>query len=146
MLNWTHRNSLGRVIIRISAPYDADPAQVLAILKAASDHPMIARTPEPVAAFDNFGASGLEFSLRVVLVDITKQLAVQTDVRTAILKAFREADIGMPYPQHDIHLRDLDGLKRLAGEAIANQRAKAAAEAALQAAASAVRKSDPKPG
>ena len=73
VLNWTHRDSLGRVNIKIGVGYTSDPEQVIAILKkCADDHPQVLRTPAPVAIFENFGDSALDFTLRVCLADITQ--------------------------------------------------------------------------
>jgi potassium-dependent mechanosensitive channel len=108
VLNWTHRDSLGRVAVKIGVAYDADPNQVLAILlKCADAHPDVLRTPAPNATFDAFGASSLDFSMRVCLADVTKAGSTQSDLRIAILKAFREANIEIPFNQIDVNLRDL---------------------------------------
>jgi small-conductance mechanosensitive channel len=37
---------------------------------------------------------------------------VQTELRVAILKALREANIEIPFNQVDVNLRDADGIKR----------------------------------
>jgi potassium efflux system protein len=111
--NWTHRNPMGRLIIRIGVSYKSDPEEVLRILtRVAEDSQSILKQPAPTAVFENFGDSALEFSLRAFVPDVTQGLAVQTELRLAICKAFRAAGIEIPYPQHDIHLRDLDGVRQ----------------------------------
>jgi potassium-dependent mechanosensitive channel len=113
VFNWTHRDSLGRIAIKIGVGYDSDPEQVLAILKKCADaHPQAMRTPPPFVSFDNFGASSLDFTLRVCLADVTQSGTVQTDLRVAILKALREANIVIPFNQVDVNLRDIDGVRR----------------------------------
>ena len=113
VLNWTHRDSLGAVNVKVGVGYDSDPEQVLAILKkCADDHPEVLRTPAPMAFFENFGDSALMFTLRISLPDIAQAGRVQSDLRTAILKALRAAGIQIPFNQLDVNLRDLDGVKR----------------------------------
>jgi potassium-dependent mechanosensitive channel len=113
VLNWTHRDSLGAVNVKVGVGYDSDPEQVLAILKkCADDHPDVLRTPAPMAFFDNFGDSALMFTLRISLPDIAQAARVQSDLRTAILKALRAAEIEIPFNQLDVNLRQLDGVKR----------------------------------
>ena len=51
-----------------------------------------------------------------------RRLAVQTELRLAIAKSFREAGIEIPYLQHDIHLRDLDGVKHAFARAMEARR------------------------
>jgi small-conductance mechanosensitive channel len=86
---------------------------VLALLKTcADDHPDVLRTPAPMAFFDNFGDSALLFTLRISLPDIAQAARVQSDLRAAILKALRAAEIEIPFNQLDVNLRELDGVKR----------------------------------
>jgi small-conductance mechanosensitive channel len=109
VLNWTHRNSMGRVVLRIGVSYRCDPEEVMAILTAcARAHPGVLATPEPIAALENFGASALEFSLRVYLADIGQALRVQSDLRVAMLKGLRAANIEIPFNQVDINVRGID--------------------------------------
>ena len=60
---------------------------------------------------EGFGASSLDFALHVAIEDLGQALDVQSVLRTAILKALRAEGIEVPYSQHDIHLRDLDGVR-----------------------------------
>jgi potassium-dependent mechanosensitive channel len=127
VLNWTHRDSLGAVNVKVGVGYDSDPEQVLAILKkCADDHADVLRTPAPAAFFENFGDSALMFNLRISLPDIGKAGTVQSDLRIAILKALREANIEIPFNQIDVNLRDLDGVRRYLTQYIQERTGKAA--------------------
>jgi potassium-dependent mechanosensitive channel len=133
--NWTHRDSLGAVSVKIGVGYDSDPEQVIALLKkCADDHREVLRTPAPVAFFDNFGDSALVFNLRIALPDIANAGSVQSDLRIAILKALREANIEIPFNQMDVNLRDLDGLKRYLTQYIQERAGKPVEEAQPNAA------------
>jgi potassium efflux system protein len=112
VLNWTHRDSLGAVNVKVGVGYNSDPEQVIAILiKCAEDHPDVLRTPAPGAALESFGDSALLFNLRVSLPDIDKAGAVQSDLRVAIFKALGAAGIEIPFNQIDVNLRDLETIK-----------------------------------
>ena len=125
VLNWTHRNAMGRVILKVGVGYNSDPEQVMALLKACADaHPGVLAAPGPVVAFDNFGDSALQFSLRVYLADISQALGVQSDLRIAMLKALREAGIEIPFNQVDVNLRDLDAVKRYLAQYLQERGAK----------------------
>jgi small-conductance mechanosensitive channel len=94
VLNWTHRSALGRVVLKFSAGPDVDPRRVLAILSdCANRHPSILREPGPVAVFEGYTDKSTEFSLRVLLPDITHGLKVQSDLRVAVYEALRRAHI-----------------------------------------------------
>jgi len=117
VLNWTHRNSMGRIIVKVGVSYKCDPEQVIAILlKCAEEHPQVLRTPAPAAVFDNFGASTLDFSLRVQLADISQALGVQSQLRVAVFKALGAAGIEIPFNQMDVNLRDIEAIKAYLAE------------------------------
>jgi potassium efflux system protein len=110
--NWTHRNSLGTVTVKMRVSYRSDAEQVRDILqKVGAECPLVMQHPTPVVGFDNFGDNGLEFSLWAVIPDVSKADAAKSDLRFRILKAFRVAGIEMPFAQHDVHLRDLDSVR-----------------------------------
>lgn len=110
--NWTHRNALGRVVIKIATSYKSNPERVLEILtQCAKDSPMVMQQPAPLITLENFGGDGLEYCMRVVVPDINRALGVQTDLRVRIFKAFQNHGIEFPTAERGIYLRDLDGLK-----------------------------------
>lgn len=106
--NWTHKDKLGRIIVGVGVAYGTDPEKVRdVLLKCANDHPLIVRFPEPFVVFMNFGESSLDFEIRAFVRDIGTGLRVRTDLRFAIVKAFREAGIEIPFPQRDVHIRSI---------------------------------------
>ncbi len=111
--NWTLRGPLGRVAINIGVAYDSDPDEVHDILlQVARDNPSVLDYPEPYVVLIEFGASSLDFSVRAYLSDITRSLTVRSQLRFEILRALRKANIEIPFPQTDIHLRDMDRLEK----------------------------------
>ncbi len=123
--NWTHHNALGRVVINVGVSYDADPDRVTEILlEVAHANTTVLSQPPPLVAFENFGDSALEFSLRAYISNINRALSTRTELRTAILKAFRAEGIEIPFPQQDLHLRDLDGVRQAVAAAIQAQQRK----------------------
>jgi small-conductance mechanosensitive channel len=95
VLNWTHRNALGRIVMKFSSGPDTDPRRVLAVLsECANRHPNVLREPAPIAVFEGYSPTTTDFSLRVLLPDITHSLKVQSDLRVAIYEALRRAHIG----------------------------------------------------
>jgi potassium-dependent mechanosensitive channel len=112
VLNWTHRDSIAAVNVKVGVAYNADPDRVIAILvKCAEQHPQVLTTPPPSASLDGFGDSALLFNLRISLPDINAGANVQSDLRVAIFKALGEAGIEIPFNQVDVNLRDLEALK-----------------------------------
>ncbi|PBB85879.1 MULTISPECIES: mechanosensitive ion channel family protein [unclassified Mesorhizobium] len=95
--NWTHRNKLGRVEIKIGVAYGSDVKRVHALLlDIARAHPMVLKNPEPFVLFSNFGAAALEFEIRVFLADVLNGSIVQNDIRFAIFDIFEKEHIEIP--------------------------------------------------
>jgi len=95
--NWTHRNKLGRVEIKVNVAYGSDVHRAHEIMTAvAKAHPLVLKNPEPFVLFANFGPAALEFEIRVFLSDILNGMRVQNDIRFAVLDALGEAGIEIP--------------------------------------------------
>ncbi|MCQ8185486.1 mechanosensitive ion channel domain-containing protein [Parvularcula maris] len=106
--NWTHKDKMGRVIVRVGAAYDSDAEKVMRILQqVARENRDILNYPAPAVVFEDFGASSLDFSLRCYIRDVGNSLRVRTELRVAIHKAFREQGIEIPFPQQDVYVREL---------------------------------------
>jgi small-conductance mechanosensitive channel len=104
-------DSRGRARIPVGVAYGSDTQKVKAILETvANEHPSIVldgSSPKPKVLFRGFGESSLDFELRCHIQDIDERLQVTSDLNFAIDAAFRENGIEIPFPQRDVHLRDL---------------------------------------
>lgn len=95
--NWTHRNKLGRVEIKVGVAYGSDVNRVHEVLlEIARSQPLVLKNPEPFVQFANFGPAALEFEVRIYLADILNGGGVQNDIRFAILEAFNREGIEIP--------------------------------------------------
>ncbi|MEO8651520.1 MAG: DUF3772 domain-containing protein [Hyphomicrobiaceae bacterium] len=94
VLNWTHRNVLGRVVLKVSTGIKAKPNEVIAILEeVARRQPLAQKTPAPMAVLESFTPDNLQFSLGVTLSDVNAGNRVKSDLHVAILDAFLGAGI-----------------------------------------------------
>jgi potassium-dependent mechanosensitive channel len=101
--NWTHGNPSVRVICKLRVSFGSDPEQVRDILLAcAKDHPLVLDRPEPRAFLVAFGDIALEFELRCVVGHVDNGLPVKSDLHFEILRRFRDANIPMPFPPHEL--------------------------------------------
>ena len=99
VVNWTHKDKVGRIDIRVVVAFGAETEKVReTMLNCARAHPEILDRPEPAVLFLEFGDNALIFELRAFLRDVEKRARVGSDLRFAIEKAFREAQIELPYP------------------------------------------------
>jgi potassium efflux system protein len=114
--NWTLRDNTRRVVIPISVGYGCDPRKVMAtLLKVAQDNPNVMTTPAPSVDFD-FGADSLNFKLYAFVYDLNKGGSTSTDLRIAILDAFNEAGIAMPFRQTDAMPQNMDWFREAVAE------------------------------
>jgi small-conductance mechanosensitive channel len=98
--------------VRVGVSYTADPDRVRALLQeCAKSCEFLRILPSSVASLDNFGAHALEFSISATAAENVDPEVAASDLRVKILKAFRAEGIELPFPQHDVHLRDLDGVR-----------------------------------
>ncbi|MBZ9701333.1 MULTISPECIES: mechanosensitive ion channel family protein [unclassified Mesorhizobium] len=95
--NWTHRNKLGRIDIKVGVAYGSDVKQVHAVLlEIARGHPLVLKNPEPFVLFSNFGPAALEFEIRLFLADVMNGNIVQNDIRFTVLETFSDQHIEIP--------------------------------------------------
>lgn len=106
LLNWTLTDTTNRLVITVGVGYASDPRQVREVLlKVLEDHPDILESPGPSVAFDLFGDSALNFTIRAFLADMDNRISVTSELHAEILKRLGEAGIEIPFPQRDVHIK-----------------------------------------
>jgi potassium-dependent mechanosensitive channel len=121
LVNWTLSDSILRTVIRVGIAYGSDTelARQL-LLKVAREDQHVLDDPPPVAVFDQFGDSTLDFDLRV-FAPIEQFLTLRHDLNTAIDRAFREAGIEIAFPQRDLHIRSIEPVVPIADRRAAHR-------------------------
>lgn len=108
--NWTLSDQTTRLLIPVGVAYGSDLERVFRILQeTAETDPRIASDPAPVVHFVSFGASSLDFEVRIWVTDITQRLETRSDLLREVDRRFREEGVTVPFPQRDVHLRTADG-------------------------------------
>ncbi|MBW2237329.1 MAG: mechanosensitive ion channel, partial [Deltaproteobacteria bacterium] len=112
LINWTLSDAKRRIILPVGVAYGTDPEKVLAILEGvARENPEVLDDPPPETLFRNFGDSSLDFELRAWTESERGWNPVRSDLAVSISRAFAEAGIQIPFPQRDLHLRNLDQVR-----------------------------------
>jgi potassium efflux system protein len=111
--NWMLHDPWGRVIVPVGVAYGSDVEKVRdLLLKIAREHPLVMtdniRVSPPRVLFRSFGDSALNFELRCFIRNVDQRLVTLSELNFAIEKALREANIQIPFPQRDLHLRSVD--------------------------------------
>jgi potassium efflux system protein len=108
VINWTLSSLRRRVDIPIGVAYGSDPERVLSLLiDLVAAHPGVIHNPKPEAYFLGFGESALNFELRFWTYQ-EAWFQLKSDVAVRLVKALREANIEIPFPQRDLHIRSMD--------------------------------------
>ncbi len=113
VINWTHKDKIGRLDIPVRVPFGTDPKAVHDLLLAASEEAEdVLRFPAAYVYFKSFSPDGMDFDIRVYVPDIYNMfISVANDVRFAIVRRFNDAGIEMALPRRVLHLADLDTLE-----------------------------------
>jgi len=112
LINWTLTNPNLRIVIRVGIAYGSDTRLAVRLLEeAARAHPLALVDPPPTVVFSQFGASSLDFELRVFTGGVVNGRVLRHELHLAIDDAFRSHGIVIAFPQQDLHVRSLpDGL------------------------------------
>jgi potassium efflux system protein len=107
--NWTLANRHARILIPVGVAYGSDVPLVMHTLMAcAAANALVMDTPEPLVFFRQFGASSLDFELRVWIWNVDNRFRVISELHQEIERRFREAGIEIAFPQRDLHIRSVD--------------------------------------
>ncbi len=99
-----------RVRIAVGAAYGSDIDHVIATLaKVATDHDEICSNPAPRVRFRQFGESSLDFELLCWIDRPVDRGRLRHELGCGVYKAFAAAQIEIPFPQQDLHVRTMPG-------------------------------------
>ena len=105
LVNWSYNNNLTRFSIKVSVKYGSDVEKVRRVLiESANTHPHVSKFKNPLVQFTDFGDHALCFELLFWSENMFRVEYVRSDLRFIIDKKFRENNIIIPFPQHDIHI------------------------------------------
>ncbi|MEO1193970.1 MAG: DUF3772 domain-containing protein [Pseudomonadota bacterium] len=112
VVNWTHKDRIGRLDIAVRVPFGTDPKKVHdVLLECANDSKPVLRFPAAYVYFKNFSPDGMDFDIRVYVPDIYELfISVANDVRFAIVERFADAGIEMALPRRILHMADMEPL------------------------------------
>jgi len=108
VLNWTLVDSVVRMEIKVGVAHRSDVQEVrrvaLAVLAA---HEVAEKVPAPRVVFEDFGDSALHFKLQYWFnIDrVSAPTEANSELRFALDRALRAANIEVAYPQRDLHVR-----------------------------------------
>ena len=106
VINWTLADPITRVVVEVGISYSSDVERAHKIMEETLHSlPLVLEEPEPKVFFLGFGDSSLNFRLHAFSRQLSDRLPLMHAIHGAILKALRENDIEIPFPQRDLHIR-----------------------------------------
>ncbi|MFN3989854.1 MAG: mechanosensitive ion channel family protein [Erythrobacter sp.] len=113
--NWSYSSRNVRFQIEVGVSYNSDMDLVEKLLiEAAKSAPRVLKTPPPTVWMANFGDSSVDFVIHCWISDPEDGIG---NVRSQVLKKlwalFKEYEIEIPFPQHDLNLRDNEQFQQL---------------------------------
>src|SRR5438094_2361679 len=105
--NWTYSDRRVRFRLPVGVAYGSDVKQVReALIAAAAEHPATLSEPGPDAFLEKFGESSIDFQLIVCSEEMSRRPSrFKSDLNYLICKHLDAAEIELPNPQRDHHIR-----------------------------------------
>ena len=104
--NWTLSDRRRRLDIEVGVAYGTAPELVVQLLEAAArEVAEVLADPPPSASLRGFGDSSLNFRLEAWIDNYSRGGITESALRMAIAKRFEDANIEIPFPQRDLHIR-----------------------------------------
>lgn len=113
VINWSHTDRNVRFNFPVGVAYKEDPEKVKnLLLEVAGENEGVLKDPKPDVLFDNYGDSSLNFNLRVWTSRyIDRPGVLKSQLYYEIFKRFKEAGVEIPFPQRDIHIKEMPQTK-----------------------------------
>jgi potassium efflux system protein len=107
LTNWSLSSLVIRVVVPVGIAYGSDTELAHRLLmRVAEEHPAVLDKPEKAVFFRAFGASSLDFELRVFISNPASRVSVVHDLNMRIDRLFREHGVEIAFPQMDVHIKD----------------------------------------
>ncbi len=106
LINWTLTDPITRLIVKVGIAYGSDTALARRLMmEIAEKLPSVLDDPKPSVFFMGFGASSLDFEVRVFVAEVTNRgrVEIMHEMHMAIDQAFREHGVVIAFPQVDVH-------------------------------------------
>jgi len=112
LTNWTLSDHFRRMDVVVGVEYGSNVELVRELLlEATKDIEDVLTRPAPIVLFNDFGNSSLDFILRCWTRNYDNWLLIESELRFKINSLFEENNITIPFPQTDVHIKELNSGK-----------------------------------
>jgi small-conductance mechanosensitive channel len=122
VINWTLSDQTRRIEVIVGVSYSSDPHKVQEILlNVLSSHKEIVQNPEPNVYFRDLGESSLDFRMLCWTERFDQWVRIKSEIIFMVFDALKEANIEIPFPQRDLHVRSVNPNIKLSNEGAKKQ-------------------------
>ncbi len=110
IINMMKPDEMGKVKFSVGVAYGADVDKVMRVIEeVVNSHPEIIKRGDkkPLVRLVEFGESSLNFLIIAWIPNIMDQWRVAHELRIALYNKFREKGIEIPFPQLDVHIKEM---------------------------------------
>lgn len=108
LINMSYGMEVARVMIEVGVSYDTDPEVVQGLLLGVAEaDERVLDDPAPFVRFTAFGESSLDFRLFAYTAMLGDRWLIGHEMRIEVFKALQRAGIEIPFPQRDLHIKDM---------------------------------------
>jgi potassium efflux system protein len=105
LVNWTHKDKILRVPIKVNVAYGTDPDRVVELLLSTARQDVdVLLNPAPMSVLEGFGDSALSFGLYVFVPDPAAVAMVRHRLCTEIQRRFAREGIVIPLPTRALNV------------------------------------------
>jgi small-conductance mechanosensitive channel len=110
IINYSEPDEKLRIVIPVSVAYGTDPVRVKKILLEIADDVIknsgfFLEEPAPTVFFEEFGASSLNFILKIWMKKFNIPDESKDIINCRIAERFEKEGIEIPFPQMDVHMK-----------------------------------------
>jgi small-conductance mechanosensitive channel len=106
VINYSHGDPTFKLVLDVGVAYDSNLDDVLkALEEVAQENKTVMKRRKHHVHLRSFGDSAWNMKLIVWIPDVKERYTVQNELNQAIVRKFRERNIEIPFPQHDLHIR-----------------------------------------
>lgn len=107
--NWSYSNELVRQKIPIGISYGSDVRLAIRLcIESAAQSARVVDDPKPVCLLKGFGDSAVDLEIRYWVIDPQNGLSnLKSEILLGVWDRFHENEIGIPFPQRDLHIKSL---------------------------------------
>lgn len=103
--NWTLKDSVTRIVVKIGVAYGSDIDKVKHLLMQVVEKlDEVLEQPAPQVFFLQHGDSSLNFEIRVFVIRPEDRLPLTHAINAGVNKALAANNISIPFPQRDLHI------------------------------------------